>query len=115
MKHILALILTLALPVAGVGSLRTYAPDANTLHLWHLGEAGAPASDAGSNPLELSVLANGATMGNASFFGYGTALSTFDSGLAGSPASADAYLSALPLVNGPGDDTTLTYSDALTG
>lgn len=35
--------------------------------------------------------------------------------LTGSPASSDAYLSALTLVNGAGDETTLNYRNAATG
>lgn len=115
MKHAFLLALAIATPIAAPGALTTYSPDPNTLHLWHLDEAVAPAIDAGTDRLDLPVLANGAIMGNVSFPGYGSALSTFDSGLTGVPASADAYLSALPLVNGAGDETTLLYSNAATG
>jgi hypothetical protein len=101
--------------IAAFGALRTYTPTSSTLHLWHLDESGTPVVDAGTNPLDLPVLSGGATLGNPSFAGFGTALSTFDSGLSGSPASLDAYLSALPLVNGVGDETTLAYSNATTG
>ena len=116
MKHPFLLFLTIATPIAAaLAELRTYSPDANTLHLWHLDEAAAPAIDAGNDRLDLPVLANGAIMGNSSFPGYGSALSTFDSGLTGVPASADAYLSALTLVNGAGDETSLTYRNLATG
>ncbi len=88
----------------------TYAADANTLHLWHMDEVAAPVSDAGTSPLTLGVLANGATLGNVSYTGFGTGLNTADSGLNGAPASFDAYLSAVSLVNGTGDNTTMTYA-----
>ena len=114
MKHLFLLGFAIATPIAAaLADLRTYAPDANTLHLWHLDEPNAPAIDAGSDRLDLSVLANGAIMGNPSLPGYGTALSTFDSGLTGGPA--DAYLSAFTLVNGAGDETTLIYRNLATG
>lgn len=114
MKHLFLLGFAIATPIAAaLADLRTYAPDANTLHLWHLDEPNAPAIDAGSDRLDLPILANGAIMGNPSFPGYGTALSTFDSGLTGTPA--DAYLSALTLVAGAGDETTLIYRNLSTG
>ena len=114
MKQLFMLAFAIATPIAAaLADLRTYAPDANTLHLWHLDEPNAPAIDAGSDRLDLSVLANGAIMGSPSFPGYGTALSTFDSGLTGTPP--DAYLSAFALVNGAGDETTLIYRNLATG
>ena len=109
----LALVLTSA--SLARAAVQPYVPDALTLHLWHFDEAAAPAIDAGTNRLDLPVLAGGATLGNAGYTGFGSALSTFDSGLTGSPASTDAALSAFALVNGTGDDTTLNYSNAATG
>jgi autotransporter-associated beta strand protein len=55
-----------------------YTADANTLHLWHLDDSAAPAIDAVSNPPGTNCinLANGATLGNTSGLGFGTALST---------------------------------------
>jgi len=53
------------------------------------------------------VLANGATLGDASFPGFGSGLNT--------SAGTTAYLAPLTLVNGPGDETTLSYSNATTG
>src|SRR6186997_1129491 len=90
MKWTLRFCLAFAAPLACSASLTTYTPDAATLHLWHLDEGNAPAVDAGSDRLDLPVLAGGATLGNPSFPGFGTALSTFDSGLNGTPASLDA-------------------------
>jgi hypothetical protein len=115
MKVLFILALAAITPIAASASVRTYTPDANTLHLWHLDESAAPAVDAGTDRLDLPVLSGGATLGNTSFPGFGSALSTFDSGLTGSPASTDAYLSALTLVNGAGDETTLNYRNAATG
>ena len=84
-----------------------YTPDASTLHLWHLDETAAPAGDVGTSPLPLPVLANGAAFGNASFPGFGTALST--------AATTTSYLAPLTLVNGAGDESTFPYSNAATG
>jgi MYXO-CTERM domain-containing protein len=58
------------------------------------------------------VLAGGATMGNPSLTGFGTALGTADSGLNGAPASTDAYLAPFTQVNGAGDNTIMTYAGA---
>ena len=114
-RTFLPALLILVAPICAHSELRSYFADSNTLHLWHLDDVGAPATDLGTSPLPLPVLAGGATLGNPSLGGFGTALSTFDSGLTGTPASLDAALSALPLVNGAGDNTTLTYSSALNG
>jgi len=114
-RTFLPALLILVAPICAHSELRSYSADSNTLHLWHLDDVGAPANDLGTSPLPLPVLAGGATLGNPSLGGFGTALSTFDSGLTGTPASLDAALSALPLVNGAGDNTTLTYSSALNG
>ncbi len=115
MKTFLLLAFAATAPLTAAAAARAYVPDANTLHLWHFDENAAPAVDSGSDRLDLPVLSGGATLGNASFPGFGSALSTFDSGLTGSPASTDAYLSALTLVNGVGDETTLMYRNATTG
>src|SRR4051794_35734341 len=111
----LCLALILASVCAAHAGVQPYTADATTLHLWHFDEVAAPAVDNGTNRLDLPVLSGGATLGNAAFTGFGNALSTFDSGLSGSPASTDAALSALALVNGVGDETTLSYSNATTG
>ena len=104
----------LSLLAANVASAAvvTYTADANTLHLWHMDETAAPVADSGTSPLNLGVLANGATLGNGSYTGFGFGLSTLDSGLNGAPASLDAYLAATTLVAGTGDNTTMTYAGA---
>ena len=73
-----------------------YTVDANTLHLWHLNEATPPCIDAvpttsgGSN---LVGLINGATLGTASFSGFGNALNTYDGGPSlNTQAAKDAIL-----------------------
>ena len=57
----------LALWTAPLCAVSPYAPDANTLHLWHLNESVTPATNALSGGISLEALANGATLGNASF------------------------------------------------
>jgi signal transduction histidine kinase len=52
-----------------------YQPDAHTLHLWHLDEAAPPFVDAGTQPLPLSGLHNGARPGQTSLPGLGNAIS----------------------------------------
>src|SRR5947208_3819592 len=76
-----------------------YTPDADTLHLWHMNEHTAPVVDVGADGLHLTALRNGATLGNGSYKGFGTALSTYDGGPdAVTEVGRDAYLSARPLV-----------------
>ena len=91
-----------------------YSPDAYTLHLWHLDESSAPAMDAVvTAPLALNVLTNGATLGNCSFQGFGTALSTYDGDPNGiNPTNLDASLSPLSL---PNAYTAMSYADPVTG
>jgi autotransporter-associated beta strand protein len=80
-----------------------YSPDVNTLHLWHMNESAVPVLDAvTSGGTNFNVLTNGATLGNASFAGFGTALSTFGPGLITNGACA---LTPRPLPS----DTALTY------
>src|SRR6267142_2740352 len=96
----------------GQGStLRPYTADADTLHLWHMNEQAVPVIDLGSDSLHLTALRNGATLGNVSYRGFGTALSTYDGGpeTAGD-AAHDAYLAARPLVNGPSDNVIINYA-----
>lgn len=110
------LVSCLALWTTSLRALSPYAPDANTLHLWHLNESVTPVTNALAGGLSLTVLANGATLGNASFPGFGNALNTADAGQAGTAlADKDALLAALPLVNGAGDDAPVTLADSLTG
>lgn len=104
--------LLLAIPVKA--GLRTYIPDANTLHLWHFDEVATPVADAAATPLSLTRLDQGATLGNAAFSGFGTALSTYDGGPSVAMGSGtNAYLAASTLVNGATDNivTAFTGSD----
>jgi hypothetical protein len=92
-------------------TLRPYIADADTLHLWHMNEQTVPVIDLGSDSLHLTALRNGATLGNVSYRGFGTALSTFDGGPeATTDAAHDAYLAAKPLVNGTGDNVLMNYA-----
>ena len=66
----------------------------------------------------LTSLANGATLGNASFTGFGSALNTADGGqVGGATATAiDAALSPLPLVNNSAaDNVAWSFADPATG
>jgi len=88
-----------------------YAPDSDTIHLWHMNEPLVPVIDVGSGGTHLTALRNGATLGTPSAQGFGLALSTFDGGPdAESDAGRDAYLSARPLVGDEGDNVLTTYA-----
>jgi len=55
-----------------------YTADGNTLHLWHMDQTTVPVLDSVlSGGTNFTVLTNGATLGNASFPGFGTALSAW--------------------------------------
>jgi hypothetical protein len=98
---------------AGGSTLRPYTPDADTLHLWHMNDQSVPVIDMGSDGTHLIALRNGATLGNVSYRGFGTALSTYDGGPeAVGDAGHDAYLAARPLVNGTGDNVIINYAGA---
>ncbi|MDR3456054.1 MAG: immunoglobulin domain-containing protein [Verrucomicrobiae bacterium] len=76
-KLFLCLVLAMLVPrFASALIVGPYTPDASTLHLWHLDEATTPALDAAANGTNLTALSGGATLNNASFTGFGTALST---------------------------------------
>lgn len=97
-----------------------YLPDVNTRALWHFDEAsGATSSADAAGGTTLAAIRDGATLGNASFAGFGLAASTYDSGpgatLAANPSGIpgrNAYLGPLPLVNGTGDNSTLNFTGA---
>jgi hypothetical protein len=92
-------------------TLRPYTADADTLHLWHMNEQAVPVIDLGSDGMHLTALRNGATLGNVSYRGFGTALSTYDGGPESTAdAGHDAYLAARPLVNGQGDNVLMNYA-----
>ncbi len=109
---LLPVALTLAGIIAARGDLAgPYVPDADTLHLWHLNEQVVPVVDVGSAGMHLTALRNGATLGSASWPGFGLALSTYDGGPdAASDAGLDAYLSARPLVNDKADNVPAAYA-----
>ncbi|MFT5528339.1 MAG: hypothetical protein ACI9HK_006328, partial [Pirellulaceae bacterium] len=76
-----------------------YPDDANTLHLWHLDEANpGPAVPAAGVTGSFNLAAvNGATLGNASFAGFGTAADISggaDDGLQGSNISVNSVTGA---------------------
>jgi autotransporter-associated beta strand protein len=82
-----------------------YTADANTLHVWHMDQSTVPVLDAvpvgGTN---LTSLQNLATLGNASFPGFGSALNAYGQG----PTVAGAcYLAPRTL---PNDATPLGYA-----
>lgn len=114
--------MSLSIDMARAEILGPYTPDGDTLHLWHMNETTAPVVDAAPNGTDLTALENGATLGNESYAGvkgFGTALATYTGNPATRPGSAgqDGYLAALPLLNGPADNVTISYagsSDAFT-
>jgi autotransporter-associated beta strand protein len=86
-----------------------YSPDANTLHLWHMDQNNVPVLDSAlSGGTNFNVLTNGATLGNASFSGFGTALSVWGPGTLTNGACA---LTPRPLPS----DTAFTYADPVSG
>ena len=89
-----------------------YSVDSTTLHLWHMDQSSTPVLDSvprSSGGTNLTALMNAATLGNASFSGFGTALNTYN---AGPSFTGAASLSPQAL---PNDNTTLTYADPTTG
>ena len=124
MKHTLlnSLLLTgslLALP----GSLPAlivgpYAPDANTLHLWHLDAGAVPVPDAATTGgTNLVSLLNGATLGNGSYasgaVNFGNALSTIDGGQ-DIITNRDALITPWAGTGNPGN-IAITVADPTTG
>ncbi|WP_226895309.1 histidine kinase [Luteolibacter marinus] len=63
------------LVASGAPAFLPYEADENTLHLWHLDEAGPPFKDDGVSPTPLLGLINGAVAGKAPFPGFGSAVS----------------------------------------
>lgn len=84
--------------------IKPYTADANTLHLWHLDEITAPAADAGSAPVSLTSLQNGALLWSPSTGGFGTGLNT--------AAAANARLGALPEAADLSDNAITSYAGA---
>jgi autotransporter-associated beta strand protein len=87
-----------------------YTSDTNTLHLWHLDESTVPAVDSANNGtnLNLTVLGFNATLGNASFTGFGSALNT--------GVSNASYLAASQIeLSTTANNVTMQYADPVTG
>jgi hypothetical protein len=106
-----------------------YAIDAYTMHLWHLDEAGTPAVDQAhytytssftptkdaNQPLNALFGATPATLGNSSYSGFGTALSTVPSSAPPFPAnSVQPGLGALTPANGTADNVDHTFDNPTT-
>ena len=105
------LVLAAAL-VARAALVGPYIPDANTLHLWHLNETATPVVDSATAGINLSGLLTGATLGNASYAGFGSALNTLDGGEDATAAGTrDALLAASAAVG----NVSVTYADPTTG
>jgi hypothetical protein len=93
-KRLLALALmvcagALALLCAQAVIVGPYSVDGGTLHLWHLDKSTVPAVDSVPGETNLTAVGFNASLGNASYSGFGTALSTANAGLllGGSPRS----------------------------
>src|SRR5437762_2487782 len=77
---LLCVLFFITLPARAV-ILGPYSPDSATLHLWHLDETVVPAVDSAAGGTNLTCLINGATLGSASFAGFGNALNTEEAGI----------------------------------
>ena len=84
-----------------------YTSDTNTLHLWHLDETAVPALDLATGGTNLTALRGAASLGNASFTGFGNCLSTAGSG--------QSYLAPLVWTGNAADDVRMVYADTNTG
>jgi autotransporter-associated beta strand protein len=87
-----------------------YTTDTHTLHLWHLDESAVPAVDSANNGtnLDLTVLGYNATLGNASFPGFGSALNT--------GVSNASYLAASQIdLSTTANNVMMQYADPVTG
>src|ERR1019366_2870312 len=84
-----------------------YTADTNTLHLWHLDETAVPAIDLAAGGTNLIALRGSASLGNASFTGFGNCLSTAGSG--------QSYLAPLVWTDTTVDDVQRVYADTNTG
>lgn len=113
----IAALAALATHTAQADLYAPYAVDANTLHLWHLDEAVVPAADSVlAGGLSLAVLGGGATLAEAGYTGFGTALSTVDGGAGvANGVGTDAYLAPLTLANAASDNVAWSFADPTTG
>jgi autotransporter-associated beta strand protein len=93
---VVLVVLTLFLRFEGcAGLIAPYVNDSSTLQLWHMNDAATPVISSATGGQNLNALVNGASLNNASFLGFGTALSTFDGGESNNAAAAkDAALFA---------------------
>ena len=98
-------------------ALAPYSADTNTLHLWHLDEVASPSADAAAGGTNLTALANGGTLNNTSFLGFGGALSTVDGGVGGGATAAaiDAYLAPRTLANSGTDNVEWSFANPVSG
>jgi hypothetical protein len=93
-----------------------YGVDASTLHLWHLDESAAPSIDAAPGGTNLVSLVSGASLNNASFTGFGTALNTIDGGQNGTASNnRNASFSPRTLANGTGDNVNMAFANSTNG
>ena len=89
-------------------AFQPYTADSNTLHLWHLDEVDQSAADAGTNAVAMTALNANGRLWTPSLAGFATGFNPS----AGRGTASGGVLSALPLVTGTGDDTTMTYMGA---
>jgi hypothetical protein len=103
-----AAVVGLAAPAAHALVTGPYTADASTLHLWHMDAGAVPVNDVGSAAtlVPLGTLNGTATLGNPSFTGFGTALSTATAN------GVDASLSPGPLAADATDNITTQYFGA---
>jgi len=86
-----------------------YTADVNTLHLWHMDQTTVPVVDSvTSGGTNLTSLQNGATLGNASYPGFGSAVNTYGPG---PNFTGSSYLAPQTLPNDP----LSTYANPTTG
>jgi len=91
-----------------------YAPDPATLHLYHLDESATPSVDSATGGTNLVGLLYGATLGNASYSGFGNAVNTVDGGQDSTAASGkDAAITASAAT--PPGNVSFPYCNPATG
>jgi len=95
-----------ALVVDASAAVHPYTADVATLHLWHLNETNAPASDSGANPHALQGLLNGAVLGDSGAPDFGTALNTHT----GTPQQFGILTLQPTLINGSGDNAPAGFT-----
>jgi autotransporter-associated beta strand protein len=106
---IAALVLSAMVTVTKANIVGPYTADVNTLHLWHMDQSTIPVLDSvTSGGTNLTSLQNGATLGNASFPGFGSALNTYGPG---PNFTGSSYLAPQTLPNDPMG----TYANPTTG